>query len=438
MSLRLRALSRATLGAVGCKGERGLTRTLRLRALPRATLRAVGCNGQAGLTLIELMIAIALMLILTLQLQIIFSRGRQLFLGADAMAQVYSNARGALDLIERDVANAVKSDQMEFFNDARGTPTGKGHFNPGEMNSGVSGKFIPGKYIHAFAVKQPDGYIPKDATRLGFAAGAKLRHDSLYFRTFTLVNGEPREALVEYRLWLGADERDPRPRPILQRIVTAAKQDPSNGNPMYDAAGYPVLERLDPMDVCYYVQEFKVEVFMRDNRKRTVGQFFSPKEAVLTAPSADIPYPPAIPNLMSGQDAAFECIDGKDEVDPQAYMSKDDRKLHLRNGDKVARLKQGDRMYIQLKQVGSTRPDFKENYLTIKDIVMPSPGETVVSFEEEDLVKETLAPPSVPTQCECSYRGGWLPQAIRVQMKIKDQRSQEVRTISRIFQLLKA
>lgn len=387
----------------------------------------------AGLTLVELMIAIALMLIMTLQLQIIFSRGRQLFLGADAMAQVYSNARAALDQIERDIANAVKSDQMEFYNDNRSVPLGLGHYNQGEMNGTVSGRFLPGRYINSFCVKQPKDYTPKDQNKVG----GPYRNDALYFRTFTTVNGEAREALVEYRLWLGADPNNARPRPILQRVVTSARQDPGTGNPIFQN-GYPVLEQQDPQDVCYYVQEFKVDMFIRDRRKRTVGRFYSPKEAIQRAATADDAFPPGMKNLLSGENFAVQCLEGGDDIDPLAVMQKDDRKLHLKNGDRVARLKPGDKMYIVTRQIGMTRRDFGANYLTIKDIVMPSAQETVISFEEDDIIKSELGGSTMPPFIDVAYRAAWLPQAIRIQMKIKDTRSQEIRTISRIFQLLRA
>jgi type II secretory pathway pseudopilin PulG len=395
-------------------------------------------------TLVELMIAIALMLILTLQLSIIFGQSQKLYATADSLAQVYSNARAALDQIERDIANAVKSDQMEFFNDNRNAAAGAGHYNLGEQNPTVFGRFIPGRYMHSFAVKQTSGYIPKDAARLGFDPAAKLRMDSMYFRTFTTVNGEPREALVEYRLFVGADPRSPRPRPILQRIVTAAQQDPTTGNPMFDAQGFPKLERQDPQDVCYYVQEFQIEVMIRDRRRRTAGRFYSAKDACRTSDPQYDSKPPALPNLLSGEDFAIECMDGKDDIDPNAIIQSDDGKLHLRNGDRVARLQPGDRMYCISRPYGNFRYDFSTingGYLTIKDITQPSQGETVVSFEEEAQVKRFITGQSALAGApgiEVAYRGAWLPQAIRVQMKIKDQRSTEIRTISRIFQLLRA
>lgn len=409
-------------------------------------------NKQAGMTLVELMIAISLMLILTLQLQIIFGGSRKLYLSADAMAQVYSNARAALDQIEKDVANAAKTDQMEFYNDQRGKPAGVGHYNKNANEENVflkSNPFVPGRsYMHAMAFKQPDGYQPKDALKMGFAAGVKLRHDSIYFRTFTPVQGTPREALIEYRLWLGASDKDPRPRPILQRVVTTAKIDPNTGQPLYDPDGNPILEHQPPQDVCYYVQEFKVELWIRDHRKRNVGRFYSPKDAIRTSATADDPRPPGLKNLFAGggDEVAVECIEGTDDSDPKAVISTvptdvNYGKLHLTNGDRLARLAPGDKMYcISKTYPPNIQVDFLNRYLTVKEILTPSANETVVSFEEEASIRQYIAGQSLVglNTLEMAYRGGWLPQALRIQMKIKDQRSQEIRTIARIFQLLRA
>jgi hypothetical protein len=397
--------------------------------------------GETGLTLVELMIAIGLMLIMTLQLQIVFGHSRKLYLGADAMAQVYSNARAAMDQIEKDISNAVKTDQMEFFNDNPAPPPnpGAGHYNPGEENPTLRGKFIPGQpYLAAMTFRQRKDYPPKDKAKVG----GDYRHDSMYFRTFTTVMGQAREVLIEYRLWLGNDPwGNPLPRPILQRIVTGPQINPTTGMPVYDAAGNPLLERREPQDICYYVQEFKVDFYIRDKRRKNVGRFYSPKEAILKAPTADDPRPPAMENLMGGSsdDVAVQCLDGKHDVDNNATISTTDGKLYLRNQDKVPRLAPGDKLYLISRPLGNFRVDFNAKYLTIKDIAMPTPGETVVSFEEEAAMKQYLAQNSQNLPAiEMAYRGGWLPEAIRVQMKIKDQRSQEVRTLTRIFQLLKA
>jgi prepilin-type N-terminal cleavage/methylation domain-containing protein len=398
-----------------------------------------------GLTLIELMIAIALMLIMTLQLQLVFGESRKLYLGADAMAQVYSNARSALDVIEKDLANAAKSDQMEFFNDNRAAASGVGHYNKTEENWTVSGQIktgstsFPHRYIHSLMAWEPKPYMPVDNLKMG----GPYRHDLLYFRTFTDIGGTPREALVYYRLYLGVSDASPRERPVLQRIVTGPKIDKTTGVPMYDGNGNPLYEQLDAQDICYYVQEFAVDLFIGDRRRPgQVGRFYTPQEATSKGALPDEMFPPGLPNLVaSSTDFAVECMDGKDDPDPGAIMMRTDGRLHLRNNDRINRTGPGDKMYLISKPdaaSGNTAFDFLGAYLTVKRIDAPRTpgGETIVEFQEESDIKRQM--PATGGDLTMAYRCGWLPTALRVQMKIKDQRSSEIRTITRIFRLLRA
>ena len=397
----------------------------------------------SGLTLVELMIAIALMLVMTLQLQIVFGQSRQLYLAADALAQVYQNARGALDQIEKDLSNAVLTDQMDFFNDNRTAAIGVGHFGRGEENGIMRGNFLPAvPYVYSMAFRQPKEYMPSTRGVNPEKLGGPYRMDSMYFRTFTMVQGRPREAMVQYRLDAGLDPySNPRPRPVLQRLVTSVKVNPTTGVPIYTADGYPELERQPAQDMCYYVQEVKIDLFIRDQRRNGIGRFYSPKEAIVQAPTPQDPFPPRLVNLLGGgDDVAIQCLDGRLEPEPTARLRRDDAKLYLRNGDSVPHLGPGSKMYLRMKQYPPNFEwDFNGSYVTIKEVVRVSAGETVVSFEEEAEIKQAFpSGASVPPEVEMMYRGGWLPQAVRVQLKIKDQRNEEVRTMSRIFQILRS
>ncbi|HVY62041.1 MAG TPA: hypothetical protein VHF22_10335 [Planctomycetota bacterium] len=411
---------------------------------PRARRRA---RLEAGLTLVELMIAIALMLIMTLQLQIIFGHSRKLYLGADALAQVYSNVRTALDQIEKDVTNAVKTDQMEFFDDNKTAATGIGHFNIGEENRFVSKQtdLVPGHYIHSFLVKQEEDYTPKDSVKVG----GPYRHDGIYFRTLTNLGGVPREALVQYQLFIGVtggkgSTGGLRERPILQRRLVAPKVDKTTGVPLYDGKGNPIYERGDWQDICYYVQEFKVELYIRDEiYPGRIGKFYSPKDLAVqrlgqqSPATADEQFPPSLVNLLAGKNYAVECLVGGDDVDDKCHLRKDGplatARLHIGNGDKLLQLARGAKLYIRAEDGW----DNNGLYGTVKKVTPPSAagGETMIDFEEGSAIAAAM---SGATDKTVAYRAGWLPQAIRITMKIKDQRSSEIRTVSRIFRLLRA
>ncbi|GIW73334.1 MAG: hypothetical protein KatS3mg102_2876 [Planctomycetota bacterium] len=375
-------------------------------------------RSRGGFTLVELLVAIALMVIIVLQIQIIFNGARRLYERSDAMVQVFQNARAALDLLERDLRNAVKTDQMEFFDDVRTRAYGRGFYNDNEANPTLRGWFQPGvDYVHALAVRQPPGYEPTDRRQRG---PEPYRHDALYFRTLASLGGPPKEVLVAYELWLGDDPARPRRWPVLRRtVVEVEKIDPSSGN--------PVVKIHPPMDVCYYVQEFKVELFIRDRARGTLGRFYSAREAVQGGqPPPGDPYPPLLRNYASGGTSMLMCVErGEGDLTRQGQ-------LVVR--DPLRQLAPGDRMYVLTKPLGQFRTDFGK-HLVVRQVDRTStPGQTRVSFEEEvELVSQLASRPEDAIRVD--WRHGWLPGAIRVTLRIIDGRSVEARTIQRTFEL---
>src|SRR4051794_398906 len=91
-----------------------------------------------GLTLVELMVAMALMTVLTGTIIFIFSQAQMIYSQVDAKVKVYQYARTALDTMERDLANVVHTTDMDFFTDGVGGAK-NGHFDPGEQLNGVVG-----------------------------------------------------------------------------------------------------------------------------------------------------------------------------------------------------------------------------------------------------------------------------------------------------------
>src|SRR4051812_24008441 len=125
-------------------------------------MREMRSARQAGFTLVELMIAIGLMLIITAQLNIIFAQSQKLFIGANAMVEVFSNARQAFDTMERDISNIQKTSQMEFFKDDITRPYGYGIYNLGEqIDNQLAPRFFDGvPYVYGMALKQNPTYQP--------------------------------------------------------------------------------------------------------------------------------------------------------------------------------------------------------------------------------------------------------------------------------------
>ena len=393
-------------------------------------------HGQPGFTLVELMIAIGLMLIITLQLNIIFNQSRKMFLAADAMVQVFQNARSALDLMERDISNVQKTSQMEFFKDNRTRPDGCGYgiFNEGEElhgnePDGIAPRFFNGlPYSYSMSLKREE-YEPKDRR-----IGGKYRKDSLYFRTVTSIDGKPKEALVLYELDTG-QTNNIRPRPILRRTLWEIDK--------LDAQGVPKIKKHDAMDLCYYVDDFRVELYYRDKRARGIGQFYDAKEATTSPPAGDT-QPPNLKRYGSGESYGVMCVAKNEPLVYAPLSTSDDPKvgavLTLQNIP-LGPVAPGDEMYL------ISKPDPTSNAcedfggpVTISKIDATTQGVLKIHFDQAPFMINKLGAmrsQGIP-QLDVDWRAGWLPPALRVRMKVKDSRSEELRTIERVFQILKS
>ncbi len=403
-------------------------------------------HPKAGLTIVELLIAIALMMVLTAQVVFVFNQSRQVFSSSLAMVDVYQNARIALDQMERDCQNAVKTADMEPFNDNITAALGVGRYDPGEEVPDLKGRYFGNQvpYVYAMAMKQPKEYA---VTTPGPLEGRTFRWDSLYLKTLALVRGESKEAIVQYDLYI-RDPATPKERPVLRRTVTEVTA--------IDATTRRVtVERHDPEDVCYYVQEFKIEPYLRDLRTLGVGRFYSPKECVQGGqPPLDDPEPPLLPRFGTGDTYGLMCasLGGYREStalsDPphRAYISKDGYMYTDLNPSnpmaKFPQLAPGDRIYMNPTDPTLIRK-FPSAVLTVSRIVVGgagAPGGPAVRVEfreDADLRSKFTPTANLGNAVEVNYRAGWLPSAMRATLKIKDARTTEVRTIQRIFKLLR-
>jgi hypothetical protein len=101
----------------------------------------------------------------------------------------------------------------------------------------------------------------------------------------------------------------------------------------------------------------------------------------------------------------------------------------------------GDVFYINPTDP-SVVTKFRALPVTVRRVILPTDpdggAQTRVEFVESDELRSRFTPTSgLGTQVEVNYRAGWLPSAIRVTLRIKDARTTEIRTIQRIFKLLR-
>lgn len=342
-----------------------------------------------GVTLIELLIAIALMIILTGSLSFVFVTARNVFTRSEATIQVYQNVRNAFDAIERELTIAVKTHDMEFFSEPD-PETANGHYDLSEECFGLN-VHIPDKdpkdpskkpqeYVYAMTIYGREYRNPRDSARRPY------RSDSLYFKTMTTIGGKTRAALVLYRL----DIKDPA-KPILKKYVlyrgeeteTLYVQDPQDGS---------------GQDLCLYVKEMKIEYYF-DNvlDARRPGFFEVPPE----------------------REKVF-CYMGAGAVGPDHTFSV--KAFRGSANDNFGQLAAGDKILL----FGGATPWEKENNTDYIIDTITGNGRLAFSKAGSTPVEDT---PNL------SFRAGYLPPALRFTLKIMDTKGTQVRTLTRIIKI---
>jgi type II secretory pathway pseudopilin PulG len=403
---------------------------------------------RSGFTFVELLVAMTLMMILTGSVVFIFMQAQEIFLAVDARVQVYQYARYAFDQMERDLANVVHSQDMEFFNDQTGAAAGAvGHFDPGEeipirgtdnrIGDQLNGDGI---YNRSFTLRQPEPYQDADQ-RLH-------RRDSVYFKTVTVIDGKTQSALVEYAL---VDPDKERPR-MVKRLWRVTGVDTSN----------PFAHRLEingddqampiEQDLCLYAMDTKFEVFVKNRRRNDPGAYYEASQ-LIDPPRSVRPGNPrvfeAMPNSRGwgggnimiqtfydenwkgGINEDFGILEPGTDSLPVLFHTT------APNYFTFPMLKEGDTIFLRDARPG-TQPKIKAQEYTIKAFVRANtdpplpwdptlPKEALrIQFEEKIDISQDVT---------CNYMATWIPSALRVTLRIKDAKSRENRTVSRVFKI---
>ena len=399
-----------------------------------------------GFTLVELLVAIALMTILTGTVVFIFIQSQKIFITVDAQVQVYQYARYAFDQMERDLANVVDSANMEFFDDLP-PPTGiPGRYDPGEEvgTNGIKGTWPDGNaYRHAFTLRQPPVY-PGWGDK-----GEMFRQDSIYFKTVLSLSGRTTTALVEFAL---DDMGKERPR-MVKRLWKVTDVDASNPlrqrYQINGGSGEPLSS-----DLCLYAVESKIKLFARNRRTNIVGGYYEAKEFVegvrRTLPNRQtievLPRhhnyynpPPGAPFAGAGG-LMVECFydeyhdPQRSQADLGVFEPGEEGLFQTQAHYQFPMLKAGDRIWI-------SGGGLQAKEYTIKGFVKPNR----TPWEEGDQISDMRIefeegiewPGSMKGQTlQVRYKASWLPPALRMTLRIKDAKSRETRTVERVFKIL--
>ncbi|MCA8921708.1 MAG: prepilin-type N-terminal cleavage/methylation domain-containing protein [Planctomycetes bacterium] len=186
---------------------------------------------QRSLTLIELLVAVTLGVILVGVVTFVWLRSSELFNSTLHRLEAYQRMRAMLDTIERDLANTNRTTDMEFFVDAdpdgAGPLLANGHRDDGEprLNADDGGALhatydpndpvqiegfqefivpelnaVPYFYGPVVGSAAPYQILGQEAYIDSVQANRNYWQDEVYVRTFAMVDGVNRPALVHYRL----------------------------------------------------------------------------------------------------------------------------------------------------------------------------------------------------------------------------------------------
>jgi type II secretory pathway pseudopilin PulG len=345
----------------------------------------------SGVTLIELLVAIALMIILTGSISYVFITSREVFSQSEATIQVYQNARNAFDIIEREVSIAVKTHDMDYFIDD--ATTANGHFDSGEQCFGLNVNDPganptkpdknPAEYAYAMTIYGGEYQDPRYPARMH-------KSDMLYFKSLTTVGGKTRSALILYRI----DRTEPR-KPILKKYIlyrsditgTGFAQDPPEGS---------------GQDLCLYVTDMKIEYYY---------------DYVLDS------QPPRFYEVAANATKTFcySGTSGQGSTDVNGVFSTSDFDDPV--SDKFGQLSARDRIFLY------GNPPLWRPAENCTDYIIDSMTTTG---------KLTFTRTGIPVPVSASnvsFRAGYLPPALRFTLKIMDTRGMQVRTIKRVVKI---
>lgn len=168
-----------------------------------------GQGSTAGFTLIELMVALALSAILSIMIMMISTGAQETYSATLRKVEVYNRFRLALNTLTEDLAAWIPTQEMEFYIDGKGAGARRNfHFEAGEQVPDTSDSYGPGvvnggtpaydEYAHI--VQQH--YLSNEIEQYNRGDSSYKQHDAyqVYFRTMTYIEGQNREANIEYML----------------------------------------------------------------------------------------------------------------------------------------------------------------------------------------------------------------------------------------------
>lgn len=166
-------------------------------------------GAREGFTLIELMVALALSAILSIMIMMISTSAQETYSGTLRKVEIYNRFRLALKIMQEDFSAWIPTQELEFYADGIGGAGRRNfHFDPGEQIPDAKDSYGPGVVnggtagYDEFAHIIQQHYQSNEVGQFNVGNSDYKRHDAyqVYFRTMTYIEGQNREANVEYML----------------------------------------------------------------------------------------------------------------------------------------------------------------------------------------------------------------------------------------------
>ncbi len=433
-----------------------------------------GLLDRAGFTLIELMVALGLAAIISISIMMISSQARLAYEETVKKVDVYNRFRYAMQSIESDIRNWVPIGELEFYQDGSGRGELNSHWDPGEevqdtkddLGTGVRDGGVVGEFDE-FA------YIMQRQYRSQERGQAELKiHDAyqIYFQTITYVDGAMRLANVEYIL---ADPnlefgRDGIPDPPVQvddpdrvadvSLIKVIRYYAVSPDIVVKLNQTPVVRKV--VEVATNVTDFRLEYTVEP---KLVGRAKRTDEANFVTPQADYENPmeravrpvrdrknrlykktfgygsvklnagypkaTAYPGARGDRDVGFS----RGEHKPVFFGFQGNRKIQFAQlipGDRIFAFTEGDRAARAAGQGGGGAGASARNLLRFPpgDYKVKANMRGLLVFQEDIDSTEWGG----QSQSGILYKAPFLPSAVRITMRVVDDRGENPRTLQRV------
>jgi prepilin-type N-terminal cleavage/methylation domain-containing protein len=437
---------------------------------------AARARPAAGFTLVELMVALGLAAIISVSIMFISSQARLTYEETVKKVDVYNRFRYAFHTLEKDLKAWIPTSDLEFYIDGVGRG-GKlnGHWNEGEeirdkadeMGPGLIDGGTPGEYDE-FAYVTERHYVSREPFQLEDKV-----HDAyqLYFRTFTYVDGDVREAQVEYLLADPLKNERGLPKP-------PDRVEPTNvsGLALYKVIRYQhihdkTFQKLNDIDVkrrvievATNVTDFRVEYLVDRGNRAKVSPGFRTPEQDYKEPVELVTRPRIVQN--AGPKSAYRKTFGYGSLKIEemklfplavGYKARrgDDQLARVGNDNfpvlfgfqnlpeiSFAELTPGDKIYVSTQagggaQVGQVNSAGQAN--SAFGIQFPASGDYTIKTNRNGLLEfeETIDSTGWvnPQQSGLHYKASFIPAAVRVTLRMVDDKGESPKTMQRTIWL---